>query len=94
MDMGRGEGRVRCIERVTWKHIIICKIDSQWEFAVMFQETQTGALYQPRGVAPGSSVHGIFQARVLEWGAIAFWYTYIPSCLNLPPISLIPTPLG
>ena len=28
---------------------------------------------------PGSCVHGIFQARVLEWGAIAFsicWYTY------------------
>ena len=25
---------------------------------------------------PGSSIHGIFQARVLEWGAIAFsWYT-------------------
>ena len=26
---------------------------------------------------PGSSIHGIFQARVLEWGAIAFptkWY--------------------
>ena len=22
---------------------------------------------------PGSSVHGIFQARVLEWGAIAFF---------------------
>ena len=22
--------------------------------------------------APGSSIHGIFQARVLEWGAIAF----------------------
>ena len=21
---------------------------------------------------PGSTVHGIFQARVLEWGAIAF----------------------
>ena len=74
----------------------------------MAQETQTGALYQPRGVAwgerweggskgreymyaaakslqscptlsdpmdcspPGSSVHRIFQARVLEWGAIAF----------------------
>ena len=28
---------------------------------------------------PGSSVHGIFQARVLEWGAIAFskWLMYI-----------------
>ena len=24
---------------------------------------------------PGSSVHGIFQARVLEWGAI-FFYNY------------------
>ena len=24
---------------------------------------------------PGSSVHGIFQARVLEWGAIAFFDT-------------------
>ena len=26
---------------------------------------------------PGSSIHGIFQARVLEWGAIAFSYVYI-----------------
>ena len=27
---------------------------------------------------PGSSVHGIFQARVLEWVAIAFsYYTYL-----------------
>ena len=29
---------------------------------------------------PGSSVHGVFQARVLEWGAIAFsnilWFNY------------------
>ena len=24
------------------------------------------------GSLPGSSAHGIFQARVLEWGAIAF----------------------
>ena len=26
---------------------------------------------------PGSSVHGIFQARVLEWGAIAFSEIYL-----------------
>ena len=26
---------------------------------------------------PGSSVHGIFQARVLEWGAIAFSETLL-----------------
>ena len=25
---------------------------------------------------PGSSIHGIFQARVLEWGAIAFSFHY------------------
>ena len=25
---------------------------------------------------PGSSIHGIFQARVLEWGAIAFSERY------------------
>ena len=34
---------------------------------------------------PGSSVHGIFQARVLEWGAIAFSiHTFILSQLSIP----------
>ena len=30
----------------------------------------------------GSSIHGIFQARVLEWGAIAFsgWGIYLDYC--------------
>ena len=28
---------------------------------------------------PGSSVHGIFQARVLEWGAIAFSNQWVQS---------------
>ena len=34
---------------------------------------------------PGCSIHGIFQARVLEWGAIAFSNTgwYISSYLSL-----------
>jgi len=34
---------------------------------------------------PGSSVHGIFQARVLEWGAIAFSKQLLDTlkiCLN------------
>ena len=54
---------------------------------------------------PGSSVHGIFQARVLEWGAIAYSKTkavaaaakLLQSCLTLcdprddsPPGSPIP----
>ena len=28
----------------------------------------------------GSSTHGIFQARVLEWGAIAFGYLWVILC--------------
>ena len=32
---------------------------------------------------PGSSVHGIFQARVLEWGAIAFSNKVARVCLLL-----------
>ena len=41
---------------------------------------------------PGSSVHGIFQARILQWGAIAFFSIYaaaaaaaksLQSCLTL-----------
>ena len=27
-------------------------------------------------ILPGSSIHGILQARVLEWGAIAFFAYY------------------
>ena len=30
---------------------------------------------------PGSSVHGIFQARVLEWGAIAFFHELMTSSI-------------
>ena len=31
---------------------------------------------------PGSSIHGILQARVLEWGAIAFSMTNLDSILK------------
>ena len=42
MDMRRGEERVRCMKRVTWKHLTICKIDSQWEFAVWLRKFKQG----------------------------------------------------
>ena len=35
---------------------------------------------------PGSSIHGIFQARVLEWGAIAF-SNYLENYIVIPCIS-------
>ena len=56
MDMGRGEERVgegemyRKSNRETY--ITICKIDSQWEFAVWLRKLKR-ALYQPRGVRWG-----------------------------------------
>ena len=37
----------------------------------------------------GSSVHGIFQARVLEWGAIAFSVTKLDSILKSRSITLL-----
>ena len=33
---------------------------------------------------PGSSIHGIFQARVLEWGAIAFSNRFNAIPIKLP----------
>ena len=39
---------------------------------------------------PGSSVHGIFQARVLEWGAIAFSKIYTVETYYLIVYQLLP----
>ena len=49
MDMGKGEERLSCMERVTWKHITICKIDSQWEFAVLLRKLKEGLCINPEG---------------------------------------------
>ena len=38
---------------------------------------------------PGSSVHGIFQARVLEWGAIAFSF-WDPYNANIGVFNVVP----
>ena len=52
MDMGRGEESVRCMERVTGKLTLpyVKQIAREPRGICMAQETQTGALYQPRGV--------------------------------------------
>ena len=33
---------------------------------------------------PGSSIHEIFQARVLEWGAIAFSVDEVDTTITIP----------
>ena len=44
------------------------KVKSESEVAQLCPTLSDPMDYSP----PGSSIHGIFQARVLEWGAIAF----------------------
>ena len=40
--MGRGEERVRCMERVTWKLTLPCELDNQREFAVWLKKLKHG----------------------------------------------------
>ena len=69
VEMGRGEERVRCMESNMETYITICKIDSQWEFAVCLKKLKQGALYQPRGVGWGRSLEGGSKRR-------GYMYTY------------------
>ena len=39
---------------------------------ILFPNFEFKKILVNKNSPPGSSVHGIFQARVLEWGAIAF----------------------
>ena len=49
MDMGRGGEMYGKSSMETY--ITMCKIDSQWEFAVCLRKLKLGlSLYQPRGV--------------------------------------------
>ena len=46
-------------------------------------EEQEIKLPTSAGSPPGSAIHGIFQARVLEWGAIAFsWLTLTEALIS------------
>ena len=51
----------------------ICKIYSQMEFSVS-QETQTGALYQPREVGWGKRLGGRFKR---EWISVYLWLIHV-----------------
>ena len=53
------------------------KVKSESEVAQSCPTLSDPMDYSP----PGSSIHGIFQARVLEWGAIAF-YLPLPELLR------------
>ena len=67
-DMGRGEESVRCMERVTWK-LTLPYVKYIANRNLLPQETQTGALYQPRGVGWGRRWEGGLKGR-------GYMYTY------------------
>ena len=48
MDIGRGEERIRYVERATWKLMLPYVKQIKPSICCMAQETQTGALYQSR----------------------------------------------
>ena len=65
MEMGRGSERARCMERVYMEtYITKCNVT-----CCVAQETQTGALYQPRGMGWGGRLEGVSKGR---------GYIYIP----------------
>ena len=67
--MGRGEERVRCMERVTWTVTLPYVKQIAMGICCMAQETQTGALYQPRGEGWGERWEGGSKGR-------GYVYTY------------------
>ena len=63
------------------KHVKICFISVMRMQICTISESEVAqscpTLSDPMDCSlPGSSTHGIFQARVLEWGAIAFSNIY------------------
>ena len=65
-----------------WALFFICLV-------VVVQLLNQVQLLQPLdGSLPGSSVHGILQARILEWVAISFSRVYLCGFNYTPPVAL------
>ena len=62
MDMGRGGEDEMYGESSMETYIIICKIHSQWEFAVWLRKLKR-ALHHPRGLSWGGTWEGSSKGR-------------------------------
>ena len=82
MDMGRGEERVRCMERVTWKLTLPYVKQIPTGIYCMSQETQTGALYQPRGERDGREAQMGGDYKRGNWGSQKLVKSIIGCCRN------------
>ena len=62
------------------------KVKSESEVAQLYL-----TLSDPMDCSPsGSSVHGIFQARILEWGAIAFSEGWLGQAISFIKLCKLP----
>jgi len=71
MDMGRGEERVRYMESNMEAYITICKIVSQWEFAVWLRKLKQGLCINLEGW------DGKGDEREFQEGGDIYIYIYI-----------------
>ena len=69
MDMGRGEEKVRYMKSNMETYITICKIDSQWEFAVWLSKLKQGLCINIEGWEGGGRWEGGSKGR-------GYMYTY------------------
>ena len=69
MDMGRGEEKVRYMKSNMETYITICKIDSQWEFAVWLSKLKQGLCINIEGWDGGGRWEGGSKGR-------GYMYTY------------------
>ena len=74
MDMGRGEERVRCMERVNMEtYITICKILSQLEFAYVSGNSNRGSVSTSR-CGMGREMGGRFKREGID---IYLWLIHV-----------------
>ena len=72
MDMGRGEERVRCMERVTWKLTLTYIKCSQREFAVWLRKLKQGLCIDLEGwdgEVDGRELKKFFFSALLDFGS-------------------------
>ena len=69
MDMGRGEERVRCMERVTWKFALPYVKQTATRNLLYASGNSNRALYQPRRVGWRGRREGVSEGR-------GYMYTY------------------
>ena len=68
----RGE-KIQVDSKHSYRKSAVSDIRWQYEYPVNCNLDVESTSLRPHGLhLPGSSIHGIFQARVLEWGATAF----------------------